>query len=238
MIRQVLLGFSLFTTAWLQAQGRTDSLLQPATLPQIISYALEHQPSIRQAAIDEQLTQYAIRNKLADWYPQIGSTFSFQHLFQRSTSFINGVPSPAGVFNTSTVQVYLDQAIFNRDVLLARRTRRDVGLRVSQSTSIRKIDLTADVSKAFYDVLSTRQQIQVAAENISRLEKSLNDAYFRYQAGVTDKTDYKRAQITLNNTTATKQINEAALTAKLQYLKLLMGYPPFAPLVIVYDSLQ
>jgi outer membrane protein len=238
MIRQVLQGFLLFITASLQAQSRNDSLLQPATLPQIISYALEHQPSIKQSAIDEQLTEYAIRNKLADWYPQVGANFSFQHLFQRSTSFINGVPSPAGVFNTSTVQLYLDQAIFNRDVLLARRSRRDVRLRVSQSTDIQKIDLTASVSKAFYDVLSTRQQIQVATENISRLEKSLNDAFYRYQSGVTDKTDYKRAQITLNNTTATKQINEAALSAKLQYLKMLMGYPPFAPLVIVYDSLK
>src|SRR4051794_2965759 len=104
MIRQVLLGFFIFTTTWLHAQGRNDSLLQPATLPQIIGYALAHQPAIKQAGIDEQLTEYAIRNKLADWYPQVGGTFSFQHLFQRNASFINGVPSPAGVFNTSTVQ--------------------------------------------------------------------------------------------------------------------------------------
>jgi outer membrane protein TolC len=94
------------------------------------------------------------------------------------------------------------------------------------------------VSKAFYDVLTTRQQIQVANENIARLQKSLNDAFYRYQSGVTDKTDYKRAQIALNNTTATKQANEAALVAKLEFLKSLMGYPISASLTVVYDSLK
>ncbi|HWJ90791.1 MAG TPA: TolC family protein [Flavisolibacter sp.] len=238
MIRQVLLVFFLFTTACLRAQDGPDSLSQPATLQQIVSYALAHQPAIKEAGIEEQLTKYAIRSRLADWYPQIGGRYSVQHLFQRSTSYINGVASPVGVYNTSSAQLYLDQAIFNRDVLLASRTKRDVRLRVSQATDIQKTDLSASVSKAFYDVLSTRQQIQVATENIARLEKSLNDAYYRYQSGVADKTDYKRAQITLNNITATKQINEAALTAKMQNLKTLMGYPTFAPLVIVYDSLQ
>jgi outer membrane protein TolC len=147
------------------------------------------------------------------------------------------VATPVGATNTSAAQLYLNQNIFNRDVLLANRTQGDVRLQARQNTEARKIDLTASVSKAFYDVLTTRQQIRVAEENIARLQKSLSDAYYRYQSGVTDKTDYKRAQITLNNTVATRQANEAALVAKVEYLKNLMGYPVYAPLSVVYDSL-
>ncbi|RYZ18394.1 MAG: TolC family protein, partial [Chitinophagaceae bacterium] len=135
-------------------------------------------------------------------------------------------------------QLSVNQAIFNRDVLLANRTQGDVRLQARQNTVARKIEITAVVSKAFYDVLTTQQQIRVATENIVRLERSLNDAFYRYQAGVTDKTDYKRAQITLNNTRATKQANEAALVAKIEFLKNLMGYPVNQQLTVAFDSLR
>ncbi|HEU4903736.1 MAG TPA: TolC family protein, partial [Flavisolibacter sp.] len=238
MSRPIAFFILLLAAFRLQAQNRTDSLLASATLEQCIRYALQHQPAVQQAGIDEQLTEYAVRSRLADWFPQIGATYSLQHNFQRQTSFFNGVATPVGVTNTSGAQVYLNQTLFNRDVLLANRTQGDVRLQSRQATEARKIDLTASVSKAFYDVLTTRQQIRVAEENIARLQKSLNDAFYRYQSGVTDKTDYKRAQITLNNTTAQKQANEAGLVAKIEYLKNLMGYPVYAPLSVVYDSLQ
>ena len=58
-----------------------------------------------------------------------------------------------------------------------------------------------------------------------RLEKSLKDARAQYDAGVVDKTDYKRATIALNNSKASKKINEEAIKAKTEYLKALMNYP-------------
>ena len=238
MKKLVILHLFLFALLRVHAQTKTDTLLRAVTLEECIQYALSHQPAIEQAQLDERITGYAIRSRLADWYPQVGASYSLQHNFQRQTSFFNGVATPIGVSNTSTGQLYLDQTIFNRDVLLARRTETDVRLQASQATNARKIDLKADVSKAFYDILTTQQQIRVAEENITRLQKSLKDAYYRYQSGVTDKTDYKRAQITLNNTVATRQANEAALTAKIENLKNLMGYPIEASLSVVYDSLK
>lgn len=228
----------LFSAKLLCAQDHNDSLLTAATLQQCIQYALDHQPSVKQSQLQEEIIGYNIRSKHADWYPQIGGNYSLQHNFQRSTSYFNGTAVPVGVKNTSTAQVYLDQTIFNRDVLLANRTQNEVRLVARQSTAAEKIDITVNVSKAYYDILTTTQQIRVANENIARLQKSLEDAYYRYQSGVTDKTDYKRAQIALNNTKATKQINEAALVARIENMKNFMGYPVSAPLTVVYDSLQ
>jgi outer membrane protein len=228
----------LFSINLLRAQANNDSLLTSATLQQCIEYALQHQPSVKQAQLQEEITSYNIRSRIADWYPQIGGLYSLQHNFQRSTNIVSGVALPVGVKNSSTGQFYLDQTIFNRDVLLARRTREDVQLQATQSIASEKIDITANVSKAYYDILTTQQQIKVATENIARLQKSMEDAYYRYQAGVTDKTDYKRAQIALNNTKATKQINEAALVARMENLKNYMGYPVNAALSVVYDSLE
>jgi outer membrane protein TolC len=222
----------------LQAQAPKDSLPGLATLEECISYALAHQPLIAEAQLDEQVTALNIRSRLADWYPQIGGNYNIQHNFQRQTSFFNGNATPVGSYNTSLGQLYLNQVIFNRDVLLARRTKTDVQLQSMQITTSRKIEVTTNVSKAFFDILTTQEQIHVADENIVRLQKSLDDAFYRYKAGVTDKTDYKRAQIALNNTTAAKQINQSALVAKTENLKNFMGYPVDAKLRIVYDSLR
>lgn len=225
-------------TGPLYAQTTGDSLLLSPDLQQCIQYAIKHQPIVQQAQIDEKITETAIRSKLADWYPQLNLNYLAQHNFQVQTSVIGGNPVRLGVANTSAVQFGLTQQVFNRDVLLAARTKQVVRLQAQQNTAANKIDVAANVSKAFYDVLATRQQIKVSEENIVRINRSLQDAFNQYKAGITDKTDYKRATITLNNTKAYLKSSEVTLTAKEEYLKFLMGYPPLQKLDIVFDSLQ
>lgn len=238
MKKTAVLLLLIFAGAKVFSQAPRDSFPAAATLEDCIQYAVRHQPAVEQALIDERITDYNIRNRLADWYPQIGFNYGLQHNFQRTTSFFNGVATPVGVNNTSAGQLAVSQNLFSRDLLLANRTQGDVRLQARQTTGIRKIDVHVAVSKAFYDLLTTQQQIKVADENIARLQKSLSDAFYRYQAGVVDKTDYKRAQISLNNTIATRQANTAAISGKTEYLKSLMGYPVTAPLAVAYDSLK
>ena len=237
--KRVILFFFLLTPSFfISAQTSVrDTLLQEVTLKNAIDYAVKFQPQIQQSLIDEQITASNIRSKLADWYPQVNFNYNLQHNFILQSSVIGGNVVKFGVNNTSSGQFTLSQALFNRDVLLAKRTRGDVQLQSAQATQNNKIDLVADVSKAFYDVLATGQQIKVAAENIVRIERSLQDATNQYKAGITDKIDYKRATISLNNIKASKKSNEELFKAKIEYLKSLMGYPEAAALNIVYDSL-
>ncbi|WP_439557368.1 TolC family protein [Dyadobacter sp.] len=213
-------------------------VLEQATLQDVVAYAIKNQPVVQQSLIDERITENQIRSRLADWYPQINFNYNLQHNFIVQTSIIAGNPVKLGVSNISSAQFTLSQQIFNRDVLLANQTKRDVQLQASQNTSYNKTDIAVNVSKAFYDVLATTQQIDVANEDILRLERSLRDAENQYKSGIADKIDFKRATITLNNTRANKKSNEELLKAKLEYLKSLMGYPAAQPLVISYDTLQ
>ena len=236
----ILFFFLLMPSFFIAAQTTTvkDKLLQEVTLKNAIDYAIKFQPQIQQSLIDEQITASNIRSKLADWYPQVNFNYNLQHNFILQSSIIGGNVVKFGVDNTSFGQFTLTQAVFNKDVLLAKRTKGDVQLQSRQTTENNKIDLVANVSKAYYDVLATGQQIKVAAENIVRIERSLQDATNQYKAGITDKIDYKRATITLNNIKASKASNEELYKAKIEYLKSLMGYPEMAGLNIVYDSLQ
>ncbi|HMR93507.1 MAG TPA: TolC family protein [Chitinophagaceae bacterium] len=218
------------------AQSAADSLLQDATLDKVVSYAIKRQPRVQQALIDESITAEQVKSKLGDWYPQVSFNYLYQHNFQVQTNIIGGNPVQLGVNNTSALQFLLTQNIFNRDVLLANRTKNEVQQLARQQTAGTKIDLVSSVTKAFYDVLATQMQTGVVNENIVRLERSLKDAKAQYDAGVVDKTDYKRATIALNNARATLKSTEELLTAKTIYLKALINYPAAEDLQIVYDT--
>lgn len=233
----VLLLFIL-PSAVLAQQQDTLPLLQSGTLQNCIQYAIKHNPDIQNAALNEQITEAEIQNKLSDWYPQINFTYNLQHNIQLPTFIFNGNVSHSGSYNTSGANFSLTQNIFNRDVLLATRTSKDVRLSASENTEAQKIDLAASVSKAFYDLILTQQQLKVTDEDILRIQQSLKDAYYQYQAGIVDKTDYKRATISLNNSKAQKKFGEESLKSKYAYLKELMGYPTEKDLEIEYDTTQ
>lgn len=236
--KYLLLPVVLITQTLQAQQPQGDSLLTEATLENVVQYAIKRQPAIQKALINEQITETTIRGKLADWYPQLNFGYNLQHNFKVQTAVIGGNPVKLGVDNTSNMQFTASQNLFNRDVLLATKTAAEVRKFAKQNTGSSKIDVAVNVSKAFYDLLATKQQIKVTSEDIVRLERSLKDAFNQYQAGVADKTDYKRATIALNNTRALLKSHEEALKAKQEYLKALMGYPVAHELNIVYDTLQ
>lgn len=219
-------------------QQDTDSLVQSGTLENIIQYTLRHQPQVQKSQLDEKITKSQINSRLADWYPQVDFNFALQHNFQLQTTEFEGQVIQLGNNNTSTGNFVYNQNILNNDLLLAAHTARDTRRLASEATEDKRIDAVANVSKAFYDVLLTRQQIDVTAEDIKRLERSVKDAESQYKNGIVDKTDYQRATISLNNANALKRSNEEALKAKLEYLKSLMGYPAHTTLDVVYDSLK
>jgi outer membrane protein len=220
------------------AQSSQDSLLSSATLEQIVSYTLQHQPAIQQATIDEEIAEKTIKGKLADWFPQVNFSYNYQRVIDLQYAVFNGEAVPIGVYNTSSAQLTATQALFNRDVLLASNTASRVRLFADQNTSRSKVEAAVAVTKAYYDVLATLQQIRVNEESIIRLKKSYKDAYNRYNSGVADKTDYKRATILLANAEVALKSAQELLVFKQQYLKTLMGYPSSGELALIYDTLQ
>jgi outer membrane protein TolC len=108
----------------------------------------------------------------------------------------------------------------------------------SQNITSTKIDVTVGVSKAFYDLLLTRQQQDVLAVQIERLERNLKDAVNQFNSGIVDKTDYKRATIALNNAKAQLRQAQEQSKAKEAFLKFQMGYPAGRPLTVQFDASQ
>ncbi|GAB3755526.1 TolC family protein [Spirosoma pomorum] len=239
-----ILCFFFFSVASAFAQRTSDSLARQAYLSDCVQYALENQPLVRQSLIDQEIADRTVKSNLAAWYPQIGGGYNLLHYLKLPVTLIPDAttgerrPVALGAKNTSTVSFSLNQAIFNRDVLLASRTADIYRTQASQTTVNNKIDVVVNVSKAFYDVILTQRQIQILSEDIVRLQRSLQDATNQYESGVVDKTDAQRARIALNNTLAQRKQFSDIVGAKFQTLKQLMGYPPNSALKLTYDTLQ
>jgi len=215
------------------AQSSTDTVV---TLKQCIGFALRNQPVLRQSEIDEQINERNIRISLADWLPQLNSSNEYLHYFKGSpvTSANPAVVSPINEYSSLGLQA--SQVIYNNDVLLAAKSAKYSRLYYKQNTVSSQINVVSDVSKAFFDVLLSEKQLDILNEDITRLQRSLKDAYNRYLAGVVDKTDYKQATISLNNSIATRKQTQEAIKSKTAYLKQIMGIDANKNLLLSYDS--
>lgn len=230
--------FLVFSVLKINAQTADSTRLD---LDDCIQYALKHQPAYKQANMDIDIANEQVKVALADWLPQVNMNYNLQHYMQLPVSLVpdaNGVKQPVkfGAPNTSTLGFSLNQSIFNRDVLLASKTKNDIRTRAQQSSTSYKIDLIANVSRAYYDVLLSQKRIEVLVADTERLAKSLKDAYSQFNAGLTDKTDYKRAIISLNNSRAELYSSQQGIKAKYEYLKQQMGYDSTANIAIQADK--
>lgn len=217
-----------------------DTAIGDFTLTDAIKYALGNQPALKQAYIDESIA-YRNRNiALSGWMPQVNGAANLQHNFQLPTLFsnINGVLTPvtSGVSNTSIPQITATQNIFTPDLFIANKSAK-LGIKFSAEQIINtKINLVASVSKAYYDVLSSLEQINVYKEDTARLRKNLEDAHNRYLSGVSDKVDYKQATISLNNSMSQLKTASETVGARYATLKMLMGYPAERELRLRLDT--
>jgi outer membrane protein TolC len=219
------------------AQTNTDTVL---TLKQCVDYALRNQPAVKQASIDEAINEKNIRISLSAWLPQVSSADLYQHYFKggpgAAAANTSAVTSGQAIKEYSSLGLQASQVIYNNDVLQASKAAGYSREYYKQNMYSSQVNVVADVSKAFFDVLLSKKQLDILNEDIARLQRSLKDAYNRYQAGVVDKTDYKQATIALNNSLSTRKHTSEAINSKLAFLKQLMGISKEHNPVLSYDS--
>jgi multidrug efflux system outer membrane protein len=221
------------------------------TLKQCIDYALIHQPALNKALISTDIARTTNAINLAAWLPQVNANGNVVHYIQQSNSNIStntGTTTTTGTGSISTArssftntfipELAVSQAILGPSLLYAAKSAPLLVRQAQQVTDSTKIFLVSAVSKSFYNVLLTLQQINVLKEDTTRLGKNLRDTYHQYKGGIVDETDYLQATITLNNSVAQlKQANENIIP---QYaaLKQLMGYQPEKDFNVSIDTGQ
>lgn len=211
-------------------------------IEEVISYTLKNRPGVKQAYLDQEVGEREIRSALSGWLPQVNANGSYNYNIKQQVNTLttNGETSfiTFGSRNTSALTLQADQTFLDAGLIQASKTAKYYRKQYLQNTESAKITAVVDVSKAFFDILTSKEQIKIIEENISRVNKQLKDAKSQYESGLVDKTDYQRAQISLSNSLADQKRNRELLKYKYSYLKSLMGYPQDRPLEIAFDDRQ
>lgn len=239
----LLLVLMLFDSYSLSAQTQDKFFSDSASVEECIKYAMDNQPLVKQLRLDEAIANQTIKISLSDWFPQINFTSGYQYFIKRPVSFFPNSSNPAGPeVQVTTAQKYssdfqfsASQNIFTNDLLFAGRSARYYRQQVGQTTHKGLIQLVVDINKAFYDILLSEQMLNIINEDIERLSVSLKNADALYTNGTTDKIDYNRAIIALNNARSQKIAVINSIKTKKSLLKQLMGYPDTKPIQLKYN---
>jgi outer membrane protein TolC len=223
--------------------ARPGDTSQSLTLEQCITYALQNQPAIKQSLIGVSIARTTNAINLSGWLPQVNGTGSVTHYLQQPTSFVTNnagqtTTQKTGVVNSVIPELTATQNIFNPQLLYAAKSAPLYIKQAQQITDSTQIDLVSNVSKAFYNLLQTLEQINVLKEDTARLNKNVSDTYHQWKSGLNDETDYDEAVISLNNSLA--QLNQQNQNIVPQYatLKQLMGIPPVNQFNVSFDTTQ
>ncbi len=240
-----ILTFYWIMSCYSQGEKPADTI-QYFNLDQCIVYAMQHQPAVIQSDLGITIARKTNAINLSAWLPQVNLNGMLTHYIQLPTSFVTNTLNPPpqflkenqGFVNTLVPQLSVTETIFSPDVLNSARSAHLIVEQAKQSGDSTRINLVASVSKSFYNLLFTLEQMKVLQEDTARLKKNLKDTYHQYIGGIVDKTDYKQATITLNNSKA--QLKQTYESIKPEYasLKQLMGLPQETRLNLIFDTLK
>jgi len=216
------------------------------TIDQCIHYAMDHHPGLNQAYLNSRIVSTTNAINLSGWLPQVNVIGNGLHYIQLPTTLTANSANPGGtliatktgIVNTVTPQLSVSETIFSPQLLFAATTAHLYSRQASENIDSSKIFIVTAVSKSFYNLLFTLEQITVLQEDTARLSQNVNDAYNQYVGGIVDETDYQQAMITLNNSKAQLRQQIENVAPEYASLKQLMGYPPEKQFNVVFDTLQ
>lgn len=203
-----------------QASG---SLNSNATLDELINYALRNKIELKQVEIDKEIGEREIASALSGWFPQISAQGSYAYNLKLPTTAFGDQNITLGQKNNSSLTFQADQNLLSPELMQASKAAKYIRENNNLSIENTRINTVVDVSKAYYDILTSEESIKIINENIARLERQHKEATARYETGLVDKTDYKRALISLNNAKAQLKSATEARNYKYDYLKMLLG---------------
>ncbi len=211
-------------------------LPENASLQDCIDFALKNRASINIARIDEEIGEKDIDISLSGWLPQLGLTSNYNHNIKIPSTVIGDQIILMGRKNSSAVVFQADQQILNPQLIQASKSAKIVREVNAKNTEQNKINTVVEVSKAYYDILTSNEQLQIIEANIVRIQKQLSDATVRFEVGLVDQTDYKRAKIALSNSMADEKRTQELLKYKYAYLKELIGLTQDQELTLSFND--
>ncbi len=217
-----------------KAQER-DTLSYKFDLKAAIDYALNHQKTVLNAIVDEEIARNTVKHTVGIGLPQVSTSFNFQDFLKLPTTLLPGefasppsdspIPVTFGTKFNSTAGIELSQLLFDGSYIVglqASKTYKELSVRNTRRT---KIETAVAVTKAYYAALVSGEQFDLIDANLTQLTKSLNDTEAMFKNGFSEKIDVDRLQVLKNNLETERENVTRLLQMNIDMLKFQMGMP-------------
>lgn len=200
-----------------------------------INYAFAHKDSVVNAGLDVKSAEYRVKEIVGQGLPQINGTASFQDYLKVPTTLLPGeffgapagtfIPVKFGVKYQSNLGVNASQLLFDPSYIVGLQGRKTYKELYNRAYTRSRIDAQVNVTKAYYQVLVSNEQIKLLDANIAQLKQQVDQTTAQNKQGFVEKIDVDRIAVQYNNLVTSRENTLRLLALNYQLLKFQMGMP-------------
>ena len=242
-MKRILIIASIISTAALNSfaqQAAPDTTKYNFTVAECVSYAYQHQHDVVNANLDVTSAAYHVKEVIGQGYPQISGTANFLDYLIIPTTLIPGsfvgqqgnIKLKFGVTYQSTLGLAFNQIIFDPNYLVGLAARKTYQQLYDRSYTRTKIDANVNVTKAYYQVLVSVEDIKLQDADIAQLKQQLDETIARNKQGFVEKIDVDRITVQYNTLVTNRENTLRMLGVNYELLKFQMGMPIEAVLIL------
>ena len=227
----------------------------PMTLEDCVKAALQESPGLKVSERGAEAAEEAALSARSAYYPSLGAALGYRRIETRiflPESIVNlGSPPPTGASSSPAISPVLGPMSQWSLGLRASYTLFDAGQRKAQvrgseagrdavraTSSVVRQETILQVSKAFYGLLSAKEQEGVSRRAWTRSEDHLKLAQARKEAGAVSKSDVLRFQVEVSNAKLRLVASEGAVRVARGTLNTAMGRPAETPLETTDEAIE
>ena len=233
-MKHILITFLICTAAisGFSQQMPPGNQIYNFTVTDCINYAYDHQHDVANAKLDVTSAGYHIKEIIGQGLPQITGAASFLDYLKIPTTLIPGdffgkpgtfVPLKFGVTYQSGLSANLSQILFDPSYIVGLQGRDTYKQLYDRSYTRTKIEANVNVTKAYYQVLVSVEQLKLLEANINELKQQLDETNARNKQGFVEKIDVDRLTVQYNSLITTRENTNRLLALNYQLLKFQMG---------------
>ena len=205
------------------------------SLAECISYAYQHQDSVVNAGLDVKSAGYKVKETIGQGLPQISGTAQFQDYLRLPVTLVDVssfepsvpkgtlAPFKLGLNYQTTAALNLTQKIFDGNYLVGVKASKTYKELYERSLTRSRIEANVSVTKAYYQVLVSDEQIKLLDANIKQLKQQLDQTTAENKQGLAEKIDVQRLTVQYNNLITSRDNTVRLLELNNELLKFQMG---------------
>jgi outer membrane protein len=222
------------------------------SVQQAIDYARKNNVQVKNALLNVQIQEQTNREVTSAALPQISASGSYTYNAKLPVSlvpaeFFGGQPGTFekiafGLKHNATGGIQLNQLLFDGQVFVGLQARSTILKFQQKNVEVTEEMIKTNIYKIYYQLVVSKQQVELLDANIERFEKLLKDTRIIQENGFAEKLDVDKVSVALTNlqTEKIKALNQ--IDNGYMGLKLLMGMPVRDELVLTdtlsYDQIK